>query len=125
MSIIRRLEIALKDKDIYKKTAAEHIGVPPTTMQTWFVRGTDFPAQYVIPLCELLEVSPTWLLTGQEVLPSKIPADHHRLNDDEWFLVSAYRTLDRAGQIVVSNSAVAEQRRCDAVRGRDEEESAG
>lgn len=123
MTIAQRLENALETKNLYKNAAAKHIGVAATTLQTWISRGTDFPAQYVVPLCEFLEVSPTWLLTGQEVLPAQIPTDHHRLTEDEWFLVTTWRELDKAGQIVVSNKAVEEQRRCASVRGK--EESAG
>lgn len=126
MTIINRLEKALLDRNLYKKAAAQYIGVPPTTFQTWISRGTDLPAQYVVPLCNFLEVSPIWLLTGQEVVQEQVPDDMHRLSDDEWFLVKTFRELDRAGKIVVSNKAIEESRRSGAEQGKGEaNENAG
>ena len=108
-----RLDQALKKQRMQKKILAAAIGVPQTTLNTWINRGGDFPASYIIPICRALDIQPLWLLTGEggEALKSEIPETFVELSADEKFLLDTYRSLDRAGQIVIANAAVEEMRR--------------
>lgn len=47
-----------------------HIGT--STVSNWKNRGTDPPAKYIIPICDFLNVSPEYLLTGENRKESNI-----------------------------------------------------
>ncbi len=117
LTTTQRIDQALIDKHIQKKQLAEKIGVPATTLNSWINRSGDFPASYVVPVAQALEVNPLWLLTGEDHLPPKIPETYVELKEDERFLLETYRSLDREGRVVVSSKAVEELRRAKAEQG--------
>ncbi len=49
-------------------------------MTNWKNRNTDPPAKYIIPICEFLEVSPYYLLTGKEKSSSLLNDEQELLN---------------------------------------------
>lgn len=71
-------------------------------MTNWKNRNTDPPSKYIIPICEFLDVTPYYLLTGEEKSPS--------LPDDELELLKYYKELpDREQQRLIGRaSALAE-----------------
>lgn len=117
MTIAKRLADIISDKRIVKKELAAEIGVAQSTLQTWLGRGEDFPAQYVMPLCRALEVSPEYLLEGVEVPLPEIPEEYIKVTDDERFLLESFRSLDREGMVVVTNEAIKESRRSRTAQG--------
>lgn len=117
MTIANRLNELIAEKRIQKKQLAERIGVAASTLNTWLGRGEDFPAQYVIPICRVLEISAERLLEGRDVPLPVIPEDYVQINEDERFLLDTLRSLDREGVIVVTNKAVEEARRVRAAQG--------
>ena len=117
MTPTQRMNSAIIEKKLQKKDLAAVIGVPTTTLSSWINRGSDFPAQYVIPISEFLHVHPLWLLTGNELPEPKIPSNYVELHDDEEFLLRTFRALDQEGRVVVSNKAVEEMRRVKAEQG--------
>lgn len=126
MTIANRLNELILERRIQKKQVASMIGVPASTLNSWFSRGEDFPAQYVMPLCKILHVSPEKLLDGQDVPLPDIPDDYVRLSEEERFLVDTIRQLDREGTIVVTNKAIEEARRVRAAQGnRSNEDRVG
>ena len=42
------------------------MGINNSTMANWQSRNTDPPSKYIIPICEFLDVSPYYLLTGED-----------------------------------------------------------
>ena len=117
MTPTKRMNEALMQKRIQKKQLADAIGVPATTLNSWINRGGDFPSSYILPVAEALGVHPLWLITGEDVLPPKIPENYVELKDDELFLLETFRALDREGKIVVANKAVEEMRRSKSEQG--------
>ena len=113
----QRMNQALMEKHIQKKTLADKINVPATTLNSWINRGGDIPSSYIIPAAEALGVHPLWLLTGEDHIAPKIPDNYMELSDDELFLLQTFRALDQAGRIVVANKAVEELRRLKADQG--------
>lgn len=69
----------------------EAIGISSSTMTNWKNRGTDPPAKHIIPICEFLNVSPYFLLTGKEnneeialsLDEQKLLEIYGKLSDDE------------------------------------------
>ena len=115
--ITKRVSDVLNHSPMQQKDLALAIDVPVTTLNTWLKRGGDFPASYVVPIAKFLGVSAIWLLTGDNVERPDIPDSYIELTDNEAFLIETYRSLDKAGQIVVSNSAVEESRRVKSEQG--------
>lgn len=88
------------------------LGLNASVTTNWKQRNTDPPAKYIIPICEYLEVSPHFLLTGTESQDSsRQPAP------DESLLLRRYRSLDDEGKEIVRAKALEEQRRVAAEQG--------
>lgn len=102
MTIANRLNELCRQYGVKKMILAEKIGVPQSTLQSWLARGDDFPAKYVMPICEVIGVDPVTLLSG---------AESYVTSKEEQYLVDLYRTLDHEGRIVVVNKAIEETRR--------------
>lgn len=117
MTIANRLNELIREKRVIKKELSAKIGVAQSTLQTWLGRGEDFPAQYVMPLCRALGVSPEYLLEGVSVPLPEIPDDYVQVTAEEKFLIDAIRGLDHEGVIVVTNEAIKEARRVRSAQG--------
>ena len=66
MFIINNLLSLLEKKGLKQADLCEAIGISSSTMTNWKNRGTDPPAKHIIPICEFLNISPYYLLTGEE-----------------------------------------------------------
>ena len=73
MTISERLFETMKKKDIKAKDLAEKLKTSNSTISNWKHRGTPPPAEYIIPICEILEISPYYLLIGKEPAESTEP----------------------------------------------------
>lgn len=107
--IIQKINRVIDEKGIKKNKVAASIGVPATTLNSWLNRSKDFPVSYVSAIADALGVSVNWLLTeGDAKEPNCLNSG---LSDEETFLLTAYRSLDQEGKIVVANKAIEELRR--------------
>jgi transcriptional regulator with XRE-family HTH domain len=61
-----RVAALLKEKRIKQNALAQRIGISTSTLNNWLKSERDIPADYVIPICEFIEVSPIYLLSGNE-----------------------------------------------------------
>ena len=103
MSIAQRLGVLLQQRNITQKALAERVNINPKTLNTWLLRGEDLPSQYILPICRALNISPEYLLGGEE--PTCCPQ-----NPDEQFLLETVRTLDKEGMHIVIGKAIEEAR---------------
>ena len=110
MTIAKRLSELMHEKRVKQIEMAKRLEIPQSTLATWLSRGEDFPAQYVIPICKVLGVSPEMLLEGSDVPLALIPEDYMQVTEEERFLLETLRGLDREGVIVVTSKAVEEAR---------------
>lgn len=69
MSICERMFEVMGFKGIKPAELCKKLGIPSNTVTNWSKRNTDPPAKYIVPICELLECSVWFLLTGEETCP--------------------------------------------------------
>lgn len=102
MSLINDILDILGSKNKRQTDLCSYLGINTSTMTNWKNRNTDPPSKYIIPICEFLDVTPYYLLTGEEKSPS--------LPDDELELLKYYKELpDREQQRLIGRaSALAE-----------------
>ena len=77
--IIERIVEELNKQGIQYKTLCDYIDVSPSTFSNWINRKTDPPARYIIPICEFLNISVFYLLTGEDKSNSTQDSE-----DQEW-----------------------------------------
>ena len=68
--ITARILDLLDTKHLKMADLCRSIGVATSTMANWKTRETDPPAKMIVPICEFLNVSPEYLLTGNESVSS-------------------------------------------------------
>ena len=92
----------MKSKNKKQQALCKYLNINASTFTNWKLRNTDPPAKYVIPICEFLEVTPYYLLTGEE--------KEHPLPKDEHELLDCYKRLpERERQRLIGRaSALAE-----------------
>lgn len=102
MSLINTILDIMKSKNKRQAALCAHLNISASTVTNWKLRNTDPPAKYIIPICEFLEVSPYFLLTGEEKANS--------LPNDEQELLDSYKRLpEREKQRLIGRaSALAE-----------------
>ena len=91
LSIIERLLIIIKEKGLKPADLCKAIDINTSTMTNWKQRNTDPPAKYIIPICEFLEITPYYLLTGKNT-------SFLGLSANEQELISSFRKLDSLSQ---------------------------
>lgn len=86
MTITERLFKTMKEKGIKAADLAKKLKTSDSTVSNWKSRGTLPPANYIIPICEVLEVSAYYLLTGEELEEGIKP-----LTAEETAILEAYK----------------------------------
>ena len=66
MKIIERIYALLDEQGKRPVDLVRALGVTNGQMTNWRNRQTDPPTKYVIAICRFLEVTPEYLLTGEE-----------------------------------------------------------
>ncbi len=87
MSLINDILGMLSSQNKRQADLCAYLKINTSTMTNWKNRNTDPPAKYIIPICEFLNISPYYLLTGKEK-SSSIDGDEH-----ERELLNCYRKL--------------------------------
>lgn len=80
LSLINDIILILERKKKKQSELCAYLGINTSTMTNWKNRNTDPPAKYIIPICEFLEVSPYFLLTGKEKKSSLLSDEQELLN---------------------------------------------
>lgn len=73
MTILQRMIQLMENKKIKWADVARHLGVSRSVVGNWKMRETNPPTEYIVPICELLNVSVEFLLTGTEKENNPIP----------------------------------------------------
>ncbi len=81
MTICARLFDMLDKRNIGQKSFADALGVSQQTVNNWKTRGTDPPAKLLIPICEYLDISVHYFLTGTNEMSYYSPEAREILNE--------------------------------------------
>lgn len=101
MSIINRIVDLLKKNGASQADICNYIGIKYNVFTTWKTRETDPPAKYLVQICEFLNISLEYLLTGEEKSSPTVV-----LTADERELLDIYNNLSPKSQGQVKERAI-------------------
>lgn len=96
----QNLKKILRDKKIQQKQLSLTIHVPESTVSSWFKKDTNIPSEYVIPICDFLNISPYLLLAGKEYYSN----NNIVLSAEEKKIVNEYRYLSNESKSDIRSS---------------------
>ena len=93
-NITNRIKDLLKNnKSLSQKELATYLQKAPSTISQWLTQNRDIPAECIIPICEYLDCSINWLLTGTEAIDRKTSVSGTNVQGES-ILISYYRKMD-------------------------------
>lgn len=66
MNISQKIQDELKKHNFTQKELSTHLNIATSTINNWIKLNRSIPAEYIIPICEFLDITPYYLLTGKE-----------------------------------------------------------
>lgn len=66
MLIIDRIVETLKEKGLTQADICKYLNIKSNVFTTWKTRKTDPPTKYLVQICDFLNISLEYLLTGEE-----------------------------------------------------------
>ncbi len=97
MSINTRLFDIIESKNIKNKDLAEYLNINTSVISTWKTRGTNPPSEYLVRICDFLQISLEYLLTGTSA--SKIDIATNSSEEDE--ILKAINTLNTKQKAII------------------------
>lgn len=96
MTINERLFNEMKEKKLKSTDLANILNINKTVISAWKSRGTNPPSEYIVQICEFLDISINYLLTGKE---------ENEIASEEKELIKYYRTADQRGKRTIMRTA--------------------
>ncbi len=93
MEIIERLFLIMEEKNIKASELAKHLNINQSVVSTWKSRLKNPPSEMIIPICELIDIEPYYLLTGNNIenkSNNELEELYNQLND-EYKAVAKYK----------------------------------
>lgn len=120
MRIGERIHYMLTVAGSSQAELADYLNTSRSTVHGWKQENRNPSAELIMPICEFLETTPEYLLTGQinHARAQQIPKDIFEIDKLEKVLIENYRKLDHQGQIEVQHTAYQELSR---VEGRTQD----
>lgn len=97
MTISERLFAMLDERGLRASGLCKYLGITTNMTTNWKQRGTDPPAKYVIPICEYLDCSLEYLLTGEETKKEPVPG----ISENGREMLALYERLPERQQILL------------------------
>lgn len=91
MTINERLFTFLEQKNLKQSDLAKYLNVTYSVITAWKTRGNNPPAEYIIPICEFLNISVNELLGVEN--------DTNTLDENEQELLSYFNLLPEREKI--------------------------
>ncbi len=98
MTISDRIFEKMAKTGMTQKRFSEETGIKQSTISEWKKNHTNPTSDKIMSICNVLKVSPEWLLSGVERAGSKRPKGDFYIIDkgtDLWMLVEQYESLDK------------------------------
>lgn len=96
MIVSERIFMILKERRISQAEFASAMGIAPSVISDWKRKGTNPATDRILPICQYLNVSPTYLLDTSET--TSVPPFHGDYTDSENDLIEVYRKLNTKSQ---------------------------
>ena len=100
MDICQNLNSILKKRKISQKKLCQQIGITESKLSYWLTKGKSIPSEYIVPICNYLNISLSVLLTGQE----KDSKNHITLSKEEIEFIKEYRYLSDKSKSEIRNT---------------------
>lgn len=98
MSIGERVHTLLEEKGKRQKELADFLGTRASTVNGWKQGNKTPSSELLLPICEFLDISIEYLLTGEERNTVKQISNNNDLSTDETDLLTYFRELSRSNQ---------------------------
>ena len=98
MTISDRVFEKLAKNGMTQKRFSEETGIKQSTISEWKKNHTNPTSDKIMSICNVLDVSPEWLLSGVERAGNKRKKGDFYIIDkgtDLWLLVEQYESLDK------------------------------
>ena len=93
MTINNRLFCIMEEKNIKQSDLSSYLGISKSVITNWKKRGSNPPAELLVNICELLDISIEYLLTGKE--------EQQQFNTNESELLELFKQLPEREQLKV------------------------
>ena len=93
MTINQRIFKLLEERNLKSSDLASCLNIRDSTVCSWKSRGTNPPSDYLLRICEFLNISANYLLSGEEITP--------KLNPNESELLELFNQLPEREQLKV------------------------
>lgn len=91
MDVGHHIKQILKREHRTQKALAKYLNIPEATLSNWLrIKDREVPAEHVISICEFLNVSPYYLLTGEEKNSSS-----EQLREEEQKILEYFKRLSQ------------------------------
>lgn len=97
MTICERLFAEMEARNVRAIDICKALGINTSVTTGWKQRNTDPPAKYLIPICELLDCSVEYLLTGQETEKEPVPG----ISENGREMLEMYEQLPERDQLLL------------------------
>lgn len=96
MSISERIFEIIAEKGISQKEFSEKTGIAQSTISDWKKKGTNPTSDKIMIICDVLGVTPYYLLTGIDAMGSRVKSDAVFVSkdSDEGLLLEMYTGMD-------------------------------
>ena len=99
MTIIERICDVIEQKNLKTADLAKKLGIRHSVITNWKKRNTNPPIEYILHICEFLDISVDELITGES---------GDTLTPEEQALLAAYRRSDERGKRNIMKEALYE-----------------
>ena len=100
MDICQNLNNILKERKITQKELCQQISIAESKLSYWLTKSKSIPSEYIIPICNYLNISLSVLLTGHE----KDSKNQITLSKEEIEFIKEYRYLSDKSKSEIRNT---------------------